>query len=93
MKQDIHRWIKTGVATLDPVSTFIEDLEEYVTDTSDPSLLAMTKEQATAILNFLDERRSNDLKNALRERIRICVLQGEYSLQRKRAKRELRDIF
>ena len=90
MKQDIHRWLRTGIAALGPASTFMDDLEDYVRKTGDPSLVAMTKEQAIEILAFLEfqHRISGDLQliHALRERIRICVLQGEYSLAQKRAK-------
>lgn len=91
MKRDIHRWVRTGITTLIPAETFIDDLIEYIEDTGDPSLLAMTREQASTILKYIikhfDQDRHKGVIYALKERIRICTLQGEYSLSQKRAKR------
>lgn len=96
MKQDIHRWLRTGIATLTPVEVFVTDLVNYIERTGDPSLLAMTKEQAREVLYYIEEYSNSikfqDVRFALRERIRICELQGEYSVQQKRAKRDIKNF-
>lgn len=92
-KKKVHRWVETGVATLKPTALFMRQLKDYVQETNDASLLAMTGAEAERILRFLVEQteKYGKLKIVLQERMRISERQGAFSLQRKREIREERN--
>lgn len=82
-KTAVHRHIRLGITTLNAAAEFLLSLQEYIDETNDPSLLAMTKQQAEAILRYVSVS-NESIELALRERVRISVLQGEYSQSQKK---------
>lgn len=94
-KKNIHRYIKLGIMSIDNADAFIEGLRDYVRETGDPSSLAMTQHQAQRILDHITEISNLDfeLVEALRERIRISVSQGQPSVMRKAEIRRHREAM
>jgi hypothetical protein len=87
-KAKIHRWIRLGVAVMESTRTFREDFTEYARRVNDPSLLAMSGNQAESLLEAF--RWPSDVGEMLFSRVMISKQQGEYSLQRKRELQAMR---
>lgn len=87
-----QRFIALGISNLQTASQFINSLESYIGEVKDPSLLAITGEQAMSIMNFMTKHNMHNpfLMKYMQERHRISERQGAFSLQRKREIKEQR---
>lgn len=81
-----QRFIAAGIPALQAASQFLHELEKYINETGDPSLLAMTGNQAQAVLQFMMKHQmyNRTIIHAMTERKRISELQGGHSLSQKR---------